>query len=219
MPPSVPQPQPLQSQGQTLVEVLRHANTSSITVSVPTSTPATNAVTTSVSVSVPTPTPLSSPILSHLSSPVSVTVSITMAPSPPPPQSAWQPPSLEEFLADIERRRSQPSGPDLNVRNMGGYFNYMAETGQKDDPLELIEARNMALDTNGVFASCTPTMAWNYHFGDKEAFYAERSAQVNTQNSLLESQDVARQRPKRAAAETASSAWKGLGPRKRQRHQ
>jgi len=99
---------------------------------------------------------------------------------------------------------------------MGGYFNYMAETGQKDDPLELIEARNMALDTSGVFASCTPIMAWNYHFRNKEAFYAERFAQVNTQNTF-ESQDVPRQRPKRAAAVTASDAWKGLSPQKRQR--
>jgi hypothetical protein len=58
----------------------------------------------------------------------------------------------------------------------------------------------MALATEGLFASCTPRIAWNYHFGDREAFYAERFAQVNTQNSLLESQNVARQRPKRAAA-------------------
>lgn len=95
----------------------------------------------------------------------------------------------------------------------------MAETGQEDDPTELVQARHMALTTEGLFASCTPRMAWNYHFGDREAFYAERFAQVNTQNSLLESQDIARQRPKRATAETASSAWKGLGPRKRQRRQ
>ena len=93
----------------------------------------------------------------------------------------------------------------------------MVETGQEKDPPELIEARQMALATSGLFASCTPTMAWNYHFGDKEAFYAERFAQVNTQNSLLDSQDMARQRSKRAAAETASGAWKGLALRKKQR--
>ncbi|KAF1811092.1 hypothetical protein P152DRAFT_459972, partial [Eremomyces bilateralis CBS 781.70] len=50
-----------------------------------------------------------------------------------------------------------------------------------------------------------------------EAFYDERFAQVNAQNALLQSQDVRRERPKRAAAETASNAWKGLSPRKRQR--
>ena len=138
-----------------------------------------------------------------------------MAPSPPRP--TWQPPSLEEFLADIERRRLQPIQYDYS--DMGRVTRFLAETGQENDPMELVEARHMALATRGMFASCTPTMAWNYHFGDKEAFYAERSAQVNTQNSLLESQDIARQRPKRAAAESASSAWKGLGPRKRQRRQ
>src|SRR5579871_5252595 len=105
VPPSLPQSQLLhQSQGQTLSEILRHLNTS-VTVSIPTSTPAANPVTTSVSMSVPTPTPISSPTPSHLSSPASVTVSVTMAPSQ---QSAWQPPSLEEFLADIERRQLQP---------------------------------------------------------------------------------------------------------------
>ena len=33
------------------------------------------------------------------------------------------------------------------------------ETGQEDDPVELVKARNMALATEGLFASCTPTMA------------------------------------------------------------
>src|SRR5579871_5040751 len=105
VPPSLPQSQPLhQSQGQTLSEVLRHLKTS-VTVSIPTSTPAANLVTASVSMSVPTPTPISSPTRSHLSSPASVTESVTMAPSQQP---AWQSPSLEEFLADIERRWLQP---------------------------------------------------------------------------------------------------------------
>ena len=51
--------------------------------------------------------------------------------------------------------------------------NFLAETGQEEDPAELVEAQNMALATQGLFASCTPTMAWNYHFGDMEAFYSE----------------------------------------------
>jgi len=92
----------------------------------------------------------------------------------------------------------------------------LVETGQEKDLTELVEARQMALTISGLFASCTPTMAWNYYFRDREAFYAERFAQVNTQNSLLESQDMARQHPKRAAVETALGAWKGLAPRKRQ---
>jgi hypothetical protein len=97
--------------------------------------------------------------------------------------------------------------------------NFWRETGQQDDPAELIEARNMALATEGLFASYTPTMAWNYHFGDMEAFYAERFAQVDAQNALIEPQDVPTPRPKRAAAMAASEAWKTLGPRKRPRHQ
>lgn len=95
--------------------------------------------------------------------------------------------------------------------------NFLAETGQEADPVELVEARNMALATEGLFASCTPTIAWNYHFGDMEAFYAERFAQVDAQDSLIEHQHVPRQRPKRAAAVTALEAWVELRPRKRQR--
>ncbi|KAF2737684.1 hypothetical protein EJ04DRAFT_510120 [Polyplosphaeria fusca] len=71
----------------------------------------------------------------------------------------------------------------------------------------------MALATEGLFASCTPTMAWNYHFGDMEAFYTERFAQVDAQNALLEPQDALleprdepAQRPKRAAAIAAPDA-------------
>lgn len=73
----------------------------------------------------------------------------------------------------------------------------------------------MALATEGLFASCTPTMAWNYHFGDIEAFYAERFAQVDAQNALVEPQDEPTPRPKRAAAMAAPDAWKTLSPRKR----
>ncbi|KAJ6265128.1 hypothetical protein PSV08DRAFT_375482 [Bipolaris maydis] len=37
-------------------------------------------------------------------------------------------------------------------------------------------ARNMALATQGLFTSCILTMAWNYYFGDMEAFYTKRFA-------------------------------------------
>jgi hypothetical protein len=76
---------------------------------------------------------------------------------------------------------------------------YLAKTGQEDDPLELVNARDMALATTGIFATCTPIMAWNYFFGDKEAFYAERFAQVQAQNPLYHSKDSS-ERPKRGAA-------------------
>lgn len=95
--------------------------------------------------------------------------------------------------------------------------NFLAQTGQQDDPAELVEARNMALATEGLFASCTPTMAWNYHFGDMNAFYSERFEQVDAQNAIADPQHEPRQRPKRAAAAAASEAWKDLGPRKRTR--
>lgn len=36
---------------------------------------------------------------------------------------------------------------------------FLTETGQEEDPAELVEARNIALAKQGVFASCTPTMA------------------------------------------------------------
>jgi hypothetical protein len=95
--------------------------------------------------------------------------------------------------------------------------NYLAETGQEEDPAELVEARNMALATQALFASCTPTMAWNYHSRDIEAFYAKRFAQVKAQKALIEREDVPTPRPKRAAAVAVPEAWKSLGLRKKRR--
>jgi hypothetical protein len=37
--------------------------------------------------------------------------------------------------------------------------NFLTNTGQEGDPAELVEARNMALAKQGLFASCTLTMA------------------------------------------------------------
>jgi hypothetical protein len=237
IPPSIPRPQPLQqSQGQNPSSTLQPVNTS-VTVSVPTSITAIAPVTTSVSVtipdtvSLPISTPSSSPVLSHisLSPPLSITVSVTVARTPPQsppqqstlpqssPQPAWQPPSLEEFLADIEYRWSEIRQPELNMANMSGYFDYLKETAQQGDPPKLIEARRMALDTIGLFADCTPTMAWNFHFGSMEAFHRERQARLQAQNGFLGSLDTPR--PKRVAAATASDAWIGLSSRKRQRRQ
>jgi hypothetical protein len=212
VPPSIPRFQPdSQHEGQTLAEALQHVSTS-VAVSIPRSAPGTGPVTTCISVSIPAPAPLAS-LTSPLSSPpVAVAVSVTMA-SPP----VWQPPTLEQFLADIEGRRSQPVLYQCN--DMMSATNFLAETGQGEDPAELVEARNMALAKQGIFASCTPTMAWNYHFGDMEAFYSERFAQVDAQNALSKCQDEPTQRPKRAAAAMASEAWKDLGPRKRSRRQ
>ena len=62
----------------------------------------------------------------------------------------------------------------------------------------------MALNTTGLFADCTPTMAWNAHFSDKEAYYAERFRQVQAQHPFTST--VSSQRSKRTAAEKASTA-------------
>jgi hypothetical protein len=212
VPPSIPRFQPhYQTQGQTLAEALQEANTS-VTISVPTPEPGTNLVTTCISVSIPAPAPLPPPTSLRLSPPVAVAVSVTVTPPP-----VWQPPTLEEFLVDIERRKSQPVLYGCN--DMISATNFLAQTGQEGDPAELVEARNMALASQGLFGSCTPTMAWNYHFGDMEAFYAERFAQVDAQNALNEPQEVPTPRPKRAAAVAAPEAWKSLGPRKKRREQ
>lgn len=210
MPPSIPRFQPhYESQGQTLAEALQQVSTS-VTVLIPTSAPDTGPVTTCVSVSIPAPAPLPPPISLRSSPPVAVAVTVTVA-SP----LAWQPPSLEEFLADVAGRQSQPVLYQYN--DIMSATNFLAETGQQDNPAELVEARNMALATEGLFASCTPTIAWNYHFGDIEAFYAERFTQADTQNAIDEREDASTPRPKRAAAVAAPEAWKSLGPRKRRR--
>lgn len=212
VPPSLPQFRPYgEPQGQTLTEALRQVTTS-VTASAPTSAASVNPVTTCTSLSIPAPASMPTLTNPRSSPPVAVALSVTVAPPP-----AWRAPSLQEFLADIERRRSQPVLYECH--DMIAVTNFWRETGQQDDPAELIEARNMALATEGLFASYTPTMAWNYHFGDMEAFYAERFAQVDAQNALIEPQDVPTPRPKRAAAMAASEAWKTLGPRKRPRHQ
>jgi hypothetical protein len=235
-----------QSPPRTLAEVLQETITTlpstsqpgsvSISVSAPISVSVSAVVPAPISVSVPISVPITVPISPTASSPpstssspkssisinVSVPVSINVTPRQSPHQSPQQlpqrsnPPTLEEFLIDIERRRSQPIMQEWNDPN--SLFGYLAESGQENDLPELVAARNMALTTTGVFASCTPTMAWNWFFGNKEAFYAERFAQVRDQN-LNQSVKESSQRPKRAAAEKASAVWDELQPRKRQRKQ
>jgi hypothetical protein len=45
----------------------------------------------------------------------------------------------------------------------------------------------MALDTTGRYAECTPTMAWNCHFGDREAYDREIRRQAIARNPLAPS--------------------------------
>lgn len=142
----------------------------------------------------------------------------------------------KEFIVDLNRQKLlnlNPSRTDFN-----SFQRTLAETGQQDDCAELILARQQALSRTGPFADWTPKMAYNYHFGDLEAFYTESFARARANhpfNSIstppppppptaaattLEASSQASTAPrrlKRAAAEQASAAWAGLSPQKRQR--
>jgi hypothetical protein len=58
---------------------------------------------------------------------------MTMAPTP-----VWQPPILEEFPANFERRRSQPALYECD--GIGTATSYPAETGQQWYPAESVDA-------------------------------------------------------------------------------
>lgn len=181
MPPSNPSFRPqLQSHGPTLTKYLQGVSTSA-GISAPAAADSVRSSTTCVSVSIPAPVPMPVTISSSpLSSPpVGNALPVTVA-SP----ATWHPPTLEEFIADVEHRANQPVLYHYN--DMLSATDFLIKTQQEQDPVELVEARNMALATRGIFASCTPTMAWNYYFSDMEAFYSERFAQVNAQAKVNE---------------------------------
>ncbi|KAF5852403.1 hypothetical protein GGP41_007829 [Bipolaris sorokiniana] len=48
--------------------------------------------------------------------------------------------------------------------------NLVAETGQEEDPAELVESRNTALATQGLSTSCTPTNGLELSFWRHESF-------------------------------------------------
>jgi hypothetical protein len=85
----------------------------------------------------------------------------------------FQPPTMAEFLEDIERRRGQST---LCCGNPLAFFNFLAETGQEEDHPQLIVAREMALAAIGIYADATPTMAWHFHFGDMNNFFRAKDA-------------------------------------------
>lgn len=170
---------------------------------------------------------LASPVPSSVSVNTSITLSspnirshITIGSPKSTRERAREPakaaPSLEEFLADIERRRHQ--NPLGNCTNPDELARYMANTGQQNDSVELVETRNMALAVTGTYAKCTPIMAWNRFFGDKRAFEDALFAQRDAEEAE-EVQKGSTRRPKLAAAEKAAGAWKELSPRQRQRRQ
>jgi hypothetical protein len=190
--------------------------------------PARVPVTTSISASIPASAPVpSTPPTTRLSSPASVvTISISVTSSPR--QAPWQPPSLEEFEADIRRRQLQLT---LQQRsNPVTLASCLRDTQQEGDTEELLAARNMALATTGIHSEFTPRMAWNFYFGDKRAFHDEFYTLISTSNPVVPSANVsgtiqdpvvpieASRRPKRAAADRAPAVWAGLSPRKRPRH-
>ena len=53
-------------------------------------------------------------------------------------------------------------------------------------------ARDMALDTTGMFAKCTSMMAWNAQFGDKEAYYHKRFRQALARHPFARPPTVSR---------------------------
>jgi hypothetical protein len=63
----------------------------------------------------------------------------------------------------------------------------------------------------------TARMAYNYHFGSRNAFYDESFAQARANHPFNSKPVQAIGRSKRAAAQQASAVWAGLTPRKRQR--
>jgi hypothetical protein len=161
-------PSTIQSPPQTLAEILAQT-LSAIPTAIPTA-PLPGSAPAPVTIAVSVPVTITAPV----SAPITVSVTIT-SPQQSPQQSSTYPPTLEEFIADIERRKSQPSRAYEDPNSLASY---LSDTSQEDDPLTLVSARDMALATTGLFATCTPIIAWNYAFSDKEAFYTKRFAQV-----------------------------------------
>ena len=63
----------------------------------------------------------------------------------------------------------------------------------------------MVFDTTGRWAYCISTMAWNRHFGDKEAYERENFRQAQARYLFARPSTVSSQRSKRAAVEKASA--------------
>ena len=86
-------------------------------------------------------------------------------------------------------------------RDPNGLASYLAHTGQEDDPVEIVHAREMALATTGLFANCTPKMAYHLAMGNINTFMAEKTRLgAPEQLSKQLSKVSIHQAPKRAAA-------------------
>jgi hypothetical protein len=214
-------PQPAAST-QALPRIEATATATATTSSSPEGVPVTAV---SVSISAPVlhlpspPQPCYEPYV-HLSSPISSsdsngTFMSALDGAGAPQQPVWQPPTLEEFEEDIRCRQLDPILRQCN--DPATLANFLAETGQENDTFELIQAREMALDTIGIFADCTPRMAWNYCFGDKNAFFAERSAQIKARDALLEAELTSNQPTKRPAPEAGDATMEMRATKKPRR--
>ena len=135
-------------------------------------------------------------------------------------QHSRQLPTLDEFLRDLEHRQSLESIPIC--RNPFELASYLEQTGQEDDPIELVQAREAALATTGIFADCTPTIAYHLTIGSMDTYRAEKARQQSLVGAIAPTkanQLEPNRAPKRAAAQKASTAWAELSPRKRQRRE
>jgi hypothetical protein len=209
-------------------------------------------VTISVPVSVttsPGASPDASPQFSPISVTVSVPVSITLtpppqSPDPPPPYSPittpeeaavsppptpptpkpdWYP-TLEEFVADIERRRGQADIQDLPIGRDAGagiskLWAHLKDIGQEKDRMELVVAREHALATTGQWATATPEIVWSFFFGDQTAWQRWRNQTRHCWLGGSTGSTRSLGRPQRSTARKASAVWEVLSPRKRQRRQ
>jgi hypothetical protein len=113
---------------------------------------------------------------------------------------------LPDHDADLKHR--EPLDSVQAYRDPNRLANYLAQTGQEDEPPEIVHAREMALAKTGLYANCTPIMAYYLAIGNQEAFLAEKTRQTATNASPQRA-------PKRAAAQKASAVWAELSPRKR----
>lgn len=184
-------------------------------------------------------TRLSQQLSEHLSQRLSQRSSPPPSSPPPSRQSSQQSHSSqplknllswEEFCADIERHKQSINDAGAVAPNdMLATERYLKQTGQYDDHPGLVFAREQALATEGLYASYTTRMVYDYHFGNRRDFervlmFQARSSMFDYLNSVSRpaasntmASRAPRGRPKRRAAEQASAAWAGLSPQKRQR--
>lgn len=104
--------------------------------------------------------------------------------SPEPEQTARGLLTWKEFRTDLERHKSLRF-PETTSTDPNALESYLRETGQQDDPLELVMARKVALSTTGQYANWTAKMTYNWYFGNRTAFYRKRFAQTRADHPFL----------------------------------